>query len=280
METSSYQFRLKSITVNNGSAIHPAKLTVFVGPNNSGKSQSLRDIRDLCTGVKGAKQIVTAAEMSIPKDFKDLYESYAIRGNYQGNDRWELNCLVPDLTQLHNIQYQAEPDSSPRGVFRSTARVDENKFISFYGKALVAHLKTENRLQLVHEGTGPESPEKSASLLQLLYNSDKEAETEIRKLVQSAFGRSIALDYTTPSRFAFRISDSFEGLPGDPRELRPHLQNKPRLDDQGDGIRSFVGIVVALKLANRGVFLIDEPEAFLHPPQAFRMGATIANFAQ
>ncbi|MGZ3471666.1 MAG: AAA family ATPase [Isosphaeraceae bacterium] len=54
------------------------------------------------------------------------------------------------------------------------------------------------------------------------------------------------------------------------------MQNYEQLDEQGDGIRSFVGIVVALLILNRGLFLIDEPEAFLHPPQAYRIGAFIA----
>src|SRR5262245_45189662 len=55
------------------------------------------------------------------------------------------------------------------------------------------------------------------------------------------------------------------------------MQDKEKLDDQGDGIRSFVGIIVALLTLKRGLFLIDEPEAFLHPPQAFRIGSLIAD---
>jgi predicted ATPase len=53
-----------------------------------------------------------------------------------------------------------------------------------------------------------------------------------------------------------------------------------RLDEQGDGIRSFVGISLALLILKRSLFLIDEPEAFLHPPQAFRIGAFIGEQAK
>ena len=57
------------------------------------------------------------------------------------------------------------------------------------------------------------------------------------------------------------------------------ISPEDRLDDQGDGIRSFVGVMVALLSLKRSVFLIDEPEAFLHPPHAFRMGELLAEHA-
>jgi len=57
------------------------------------------------------------------------------------------------------------------------------------------------------------------------------------------------------------------------------MQQCSKLDDQGDGIRSFVGIITALLAIKRNLFLIDEPEVFLHPPQAFRIGEFIAEQA-
>lgn len=44
-------------------------------------------------------------------------------------------------------------------------------------------------------------------------------------------------------------------------------------------MRSYVGIVTALIATQRPVYMIDEPEAFLHPPQAFRLGQFIASQA-
>lgn len=39
------------------------------------------------------------------------------------------------------------------------------------------------------------------------------------------------------------------------------------LQEQGDGFRSFVGIVLSILLSKDKIILIDEPEAFLHPTQ-------------
>ena len=48
------------------------------------------------------------------------------------------------------------------------------------------------------------------------------------------------------------------------------------LQEQGDGMRSFAGILLNLALPSVRTFCIDEPEAFLHPPQARIMGEMIA----
>ena len=57
------------------------------------------------------------------------------------------------------------------------------------------------------------------------------------------------------------------------------LRKLPKLDEAGDGIRSFVGTLLAAKCGAHPVLLIDEPEAFLHPPQSRRLAAVLAQTA-
>ena len=102
---------------------------------------------------------------------------------------------------------------------------------------------------------------------------------EIRKTVKTTFGKEIALDFSVLQKIEFRVSDDFSSLPPDPREALPVLSAAEKLDDQGDGIRSLVGVVTAVLAVKRPLFLIDEPEAFLHPPQAFRIGSFLAEKA-
>ena len=47
------------------------------------------------------------------------------------------------------------------------------------------------------------------------------------------------------------------------------------LHSQGDGIRSAVAILASIIVNNHSLFLIDEPETFLHPPQARILGKNI-----
>jgi hypothetical protein len=54
------------------------------------------------------------------------------------------------------------------------------------------------------------------------------------------------------------------------------LEKLDLLHLQGDGMRSFVGVLLNAFISSHSILLIDEPEAFLHPPQARLMGKMIA----
>ena len=53
------------------------------------------------------------------------------------------------------------------------------------------------------------------------------------------------------------------------------LDTYDQVQNQGDGIKSFTGILLYLMIDYISTFLIDEPESFLHPPQATIMGRII-----
>lgn len=55
------------------------------------------------------------------------------------------------------------------------------------------------------------------------------------------------------------------------------LESYKQVQDQGDGIKSFTGILLYLMMENYCTFLIDEPESFLHPPQARILGQIIGS---
>ncbi|MGW3149098.1 AAA family ATPase [Streptomyces sp. NPDC001177] len=50
------------------------------------------------------------------------------------------------------------------------------------------------------------------------------------------------------------------------------LASLPGLMQQGDGMRSLLGLLVPLVTSLYPIVFIDEPEAFLHPPQATALG--------
>jgi len=53
------------------------------------------------------------------------------------------------------------------------------------------------------------------------------------------------------------------------------LEKLPSIESQGDGMRSYLGVLLYAMTGNESVLLIDEPEAFLHPPQARHLGAVL-----
>ena len=54
------------------------------------------------------------------------------------------------------------------------------------------------------------------------------------------------------------------------------LESQSLLNSQGDGMRAFVGVLLYSMIGHHSVLLIDEPEAFLHPPHARLIGTMLA----
>ena len=54
------------------------------------------------------------------------------------------------------------------------------------------------------------------------------------------------------------------------------ISTLPKLQEQGDGMRSFASILLDTFTSDHTITLIDEPEAFLHPPQARILGKMLA----
>lgn len=65
---------------------------------------------------------------------------------------------------------------------------------------------------------------------------------------------------------------------GEDRVSRGYLarvEALPLLQSQGDGIKGFAGVLFATSVGAETVVLIDEPELFLHPPQAYFLGRAL-----
>ncbi len=267
-----YCYRIEHIKFSDCTNVSPPNLTVIVGPNCSGKSRALRDIVGLTCLSKAQWKPVVALEVvtTYPYDARALRDAYGFEGLMQTQPSLRFDFLKPDL------EGGDHPDFGPRDI-ESVVR-DQNLFPYLFGPQLTAFLKAETRLTMVAEDRSADSDHSAENLLQMLYNAGSTCALEIRELVKSAFPEiEIALDFSSPTRLQFRVSTDFSRLAPDPRDARAFLVKCERLDDHGDGLRSFVGIVTALKCLRRAVFLIDEPEAFLHPPQAFKIGQFIAD---
>jgi hypothetical protein len=63
-----------------------------------------------------------------------------------------------------------------------------------------------------------------------------------------------------------------EGPSPQSHEYLEELASLEQLGEQGDGIRAFMGILLTLTATPFPIVLIDEPEAYLHPPQAELLG--------
>jgi len=105
----------------------------------------------------------------------------------------------------------------------------------------------------------------------------------VRKLVHEAIGLHFVIDATNLGKLRVRLSqrapsDTTEEQAFDIRAREFQAQATP-LDEMGDGVKAFVGIVCSLVCSDYKVMLIDEPDAFLHPVLARRLGREMARLA-
>ena len=255
---------IEKLIFNNGTTLQVGKgdIIVFVGPNNVGKSQVLKDIHNLTGNDINSIVIkeVSCSQCSV-EDITPWYDKY-----------------VSFRTTRYGRVY------SPYGNMTQEVREAEFKFLSNkrFGvlRDLAIHLlNTEARLLISHaaEGLNPHAPNKSP-IHALVQNVN--LLRRVANYVKAAFGTSVAplLGKNIPLCIGPDIAK--EDIPGDtmPEVEANYLQrlaSYPQLQDQGDGMRSFIGIVLWLILEHFNIFLIDEPETFLHPPQATLLGGSV-----
>lgn len=261
-----------------GDSFPLGRLTILVGPNNCGKSQTLRDIRDyLKTG--SADQLLTIQEVDaqLPCELDALKN--VTRRPHQSPGHEHVLGVGSDLQSRHEV---APASNWAKNLFDPNTGVprDPKQLLQSFGAYWVAHLDAERRFQLAAPtdsyDTRNESP---MNALQAFFGQGRTAVEELRKAFKAAFGVDIALDWAAMRRLALAIGDEFGEIPDTREGLDNLLKNASPLASQGDGYRSFAGVVLSTLTFPDRVLLLDEPEAFLHPAQARTLGRWIATAA-
>ena len=104
---------------------------------------------------------------------------------------------------------------------------------------------------------------------------------DISDKFKHAFGEDLTLFRGGGSQFPLYVGDK-PVVPSGKDELSREfiealLKSNVLLEEQGDGMRSFVAVILhALAVRTHSIQFLDEPEAFLHPPQARLLGRYIA----
>ncbi|MEX0661350.1 MAG: AAA family ATPase [Balneolaceae bacterium] len=256
----------------NGERIDLNKFTVLVGANNAGKSRTLRDIHEHFINGKNAKPvIIESIGTTKPQSFEEVLADLQLMDHPNSVGHKIIRDIGPKLTNIEEISFRVE------SFERQFDQADDYSF-SFgnIAKLRITHLDAESRLRVAKK-TGSYNPHENPpqNLLQALYGNS-EIETELQKAFIESFETEIKLDYSGMTQFVLRIADEFEEIPQDPREAFPVISQYQILDDQGDGYKSFAGVILSLLLSKNRVVLLDEPEAFLHPAQARQLGYWIA----
>ena len=268
--------KLSGFTTKDGEKIRVGKFTLLVGPNNVGKSQTLKDIhRKLLKGHKAETTLIKEIEIDRPEKFDDLLEGLDVRVDQMNVGNHIIDSVTSSFEKNSIIRVQLEPH---RQEFERKKELD----YTYLGlsKFRVFYMDSESRLKIASKSPNY-IPEESSpkTLLQALYGSLGEFDEKLKSAFKSTFGMDIRLDYSAGLELRLAVAKEFAEIPEAPRAAYPIMKQYPSIELQGDGFRSFVAVVLSLLLSKDKVVLLDEPEAFLHPEQARRLGKWISDHA-
>ena len=252
------------------------KITVFVGPNNSGKSQTLKDIRCLMDRDKSPIKTPVILKndnscFEVP-NLVTIKSDLSFKDSITNVDHYTIGSIGSNLFGKSNFdihKFQIDNYDSQNDT------VKRNHFLSWFGKYYIALMDAETRLKLSSE-TNSFIPQESVpdNLVQALFMRT-DLETVLRLAFKDAFKQDIKLDVSQLLKLCIRVGSKVNQIPADPRIAHNIAKDIPKIDNQGDGYRSFAGIVIGLLICNNRIILLDEPEAFLHPAQAYFLGKWI-----
>ena len=224
-------------------------IVIFTGANNAGKSQVLKDI-DALMGNRAKGVVLTSLSTEFVGNIRLKIEEYKQKdGNYllQNN----LYSRVEDI------------DNMWKGKDR--------RFTLRYKNIL----NTEVRLKASNTSPSFDRINQDPSTpVQRLYVDD-DLEKKISELFHEAFNEYLIVNYGGGSQIPIHVGQPPKKASGEDRVSSSYLEKLvklPILQSQGDGMRSFAGILFDVFTTQKTVTMIDEPEAFLHPPQARLLG--------
>ena len=220
-----YKFKIDKILANksNGTEeIIPKKINVLVGPNNSGKSRFLKEIRDYLSGDNRDIKIINNIEFSYPKDFSELDKAYNVTSkmikDQYGN--WMLKSYSNKPTQILDMTASLESYFTRNmntiggnwvehfeGIVE---RKDKNEFFNWCGSLFYQYMGTEERLTICKTQKNYGLDSNNTNYLSSFKYQD-ELLNELAIKVKQFFRKDICLDgQTLGDRLVFRVGENFD----------------------------------------------------------------------
>ncbi len=257
-------------------------VTIFVGPNNGGKSRALVEIEGWVTlGQPPECQLVSKIEFEswTPAAFEGEIAKIRVEPGMsetlnpdhilvsklrpQGNAAARFQIHKPGL--LSDVQ-------NPNGPHRH----HYSSFLALF----TLRLDGKNRLALTDEQTAGDLLRDAPNHLAHLF-IDNKARTEVRRIIFEAFGKYLVVDPTNIGRLRLRLSsrppiDEREEKGWDSTSQAFH-RDATLISDTSDGVKAFVGMLTTLVAGEPKITLVDEPArvkvvvaSFMQPTAVYR----------
>jgi hypothetical protein len=253
--------------------LEPAPITIFVGPNNSGKSQVLIELETWSSRGAAKDSVIIDEALFMPMTETEVMaevDTYRTSDTFLGR---------PELIELRDNE--AHTQINLGGLILSASDPLKYKGPSSYASLrgfFTLRLDGKTRLDLLTEKDAGDLQIKShSSTLAKLFKNNT-LRFQVRQIIYNAIGKYFVIDPTFIGKFRVRFSnrapieDEERGI----TEKAVAFHSAANTIDQvSDGIKAFAGIITTLVAGDPRIILIDEPEAFLHPSLAMKLGKEI-----
>jgi len=271
---SKFHFGLTALHFSDGTSISVGlgDLVVIVGGNNTGKSQSLRDISK--TFLAPNQQLGEYKGNVVPK------VEFAYTSDPSIVEAWLSNQGALNDASDAQIQSPERGSRHPRKTALEWFQSNIHWTKQVLGNLCIDLLDTETRLTIANpaKAVSYSNSDPIRHPIQQLYRKTA-LELEISGYFRDAFGMDVIVNHGDGAAIPLHcgqrpIRDAEHDRVSE--EYLEQLSKLPLAHQQGDGIRSFLGTILRIFVWKPFVTLLDEPEAFLHPPQARYLGALLA----
>ncbi|WP_163518369.1 ATP-dependent nuclease [Gelidibacter japonicus] len=254
-------------------------ITVFVGPNNSGKSRILIEIEKFSRNTSGQPNDLILQNLV----FKSLTKNEIETELDKITQKPKFNETI-DAGQIIIGKVSSQENSAVRvkvnkdEVVRVAQNPSKNVWYSRYINLYTLRLDGTNRLNLLNEQNAGDLQSTPTNHLSHLF-IDNDLRKELRRIIYEAFGKYYVIDPTNIGKLRVRLSDeepkSEREEKGWENEAINFHKKALLIDEASDGVKAFSGILTTLLAGDPKITLIDEPEAFLHPALSNKLGKEI-----
>ena len=254
----------ESLTFSDGTKIEldANDVVAFVGPNNAGKSLALRELEDHVRSGQESKVVksVDLGKSGTQEEFLEYFHKHVqvkTSGTNTSYYGYGFSFSVGGIPQLWPNQLQL--------------------FHQFF----CMRISTETRITASNPTNSIAVLDEPASHpIHMLFSDDRLAR-RLSKYFRRAFGEDMIVYHLGGRTIPLLVGERPGLKPGEDRISTTFcerlLTSTVPLSEQGDGMRSFASVILHLLAPiTPSILLLDEPEAFLHPPQARLLGEIIA----
>lgn len=257
-------------------------ITIFVGPNYSGKSKLIREIWEVLQQGRILSDRVVASKIQLRNYSRDEAQDAL--------DQITLEPFSGELIQTGHIivgsngsRNHVYPEQIINGYMSFNEMEDTNHIKSQFASTILSQrvkmLDGQGRISLANDQNMGDMLSPPRTTFHHLWNDD-DLRTKLRNIVFDAFGEYLTLDPTNGGQLRLRLSatapTSLNQEQGLTLESRTFHSQSTLLSGASDGAKAFCGIMAEVMAGKPDVLLIDEPEAFLHPTLSFKLAKNLA----